>query len=72
MGVTLGELGIEGVKIEDIEICECECHKIGVPIRHCAPCCSLTYEEYIVDGEIDMVLWAVAYREHQDWLKTKS
>ena len=28
-------------------VCHCECHKPGVVIRHCMPCCDLTYKTYL-------------------------
>lgn len=35
-------------------LCDCECHKKGVSVRHCMPCCELTYVQYInKDGSID-------------------
>lgn len=27
-------------------ICTCECHKAGVDVRHCVPCCDKTYMKY--------------------------
>lgn len=54
------------VTIKDIDICECECHVKGRNIMHAAPCCELCMDDYIVDGEIDMVLWGRAYRRAHD------
>lgn len=51
-------------EIRHTEICECDCHKDGMLVMHCAPCCNLTYEKYISrDGEVDIVRWAKAERE---------
>jgi len=40
--------------VEGKEICTCDCHKEGISIMHCFPCCDYTYVKYIKeDGTID-------------------
>ena len=47
--------------IEEVPICICECHHEGRNILHCAPCCDLTYEDYIVDGKFDKEMFSQAF-----------
>lgn len=52
------------MELKETEICECMCHIEGKSIMHCMPCCDLCEMKYIgEDGQIDMVKWAVAFRE---------
>lgn len=49
--------------VNETEICTCECHRDGLGIRHCMPCCDVTYDKYIDHhGDIDMIRWAQAKR----------
>jgi hypothetical protein len=44
----------ENKMVEGKEICTCDCHKEGISIMHCFPCCDYTYVKYIKeDGTID-------------------
>lgn len=52
-----------------ITACSCACHKVGLHVRHCIPCCNVCYKKYIVDGKLDEVMLDIALEEHYNWVK---
>ena len=45
--------GIAKKNLEVHTICTCECHKVGLDVMHCMPCCGFTYQKYInEDGSL--------------------
>jgi hypothetical protein len=41
------------MKWQEVEICECDCHKEGIQLLHFMACCQFCYEKYLtVSGEI--------------------
>ena len=41
------------MKWQDVEICDCECHREGRNIMHFMSCCQFCYDTYLTkDGEI--------------------
>ena len=50
--------------MEEIIICDCDCHQKGCSILHCMPCCSLTNSSYInSDGTIDKEEFGKAFKQ---------
>jgi hypothetical protein len=44
--------------------CTCDCHQDGVKVRHCQPCCDVTYEKFIdKDGKVDLIRFNNILRE---------
>jgi len=41
------------MKFQDVEVCDCDCHRVGRNVMHFMACCNLCYLTYLTeDGEI--------------------
>jgi hypothetical protein len=47
--------------------CTCDCHQDGVKVRHCEPCCEVTYEKFIdKDGKVDLIRFNNKLKESRE------
>lgn len=54
---------------EQFQVCSCDCHEVGLPVRHFMSCCDVTYDKYLVNGEVDDALFEQALAKAYQWRK---
>ena len=56
--------------MDEIKICNCECHG-EENIMHCFPCCDFTYKNYLNEqGNVDIDKWCKLFIEANQTLPT--
>ena len=61
------------MKWSEDDLCKCDCHKEGIIIMHCFPCCDNCGEKYLNnDGSIiEEKLFNILRQEHLESLKIR-
>lgn len=55
---------------EPIEVCDCDCHRVDMIVRHIVACCDVCYQQYITaDNKADIDLLNKALEDTYNWRK---
>lgn len=55
---------------EPINVCDCDCHRLDMSVRHIVPCCDICYKQYITsDNVADVALLNKALEDRYNFLQ---